>query len=99
MEDTADDAGARRGVDGEAHVADGDGAVVGDADGGAEAPDEAPPRTGGGGADDGVFLSECGLVGGVWGGADFAVDFGEVCVRDEFIEECVCGVDGVDGFG
>jgi hypothetical protein len=57
VEDTADDAWARRGVDREAEVADGDGAIVGDANGGADAPDEAPPRTGGRGADDGVFLS------------------------------------------
>ena len=99
MEDTADDAGARRGIDGEAHVADGDGAVVGDADGGADAPDKAPPGTRGRGADDGVFLSECGLVGGVRGGADFAVKFGEVGVCDELVEQGVCRVDGVDGFG
>ena len=99
MEDTADDAGARRGIDGEAKVADGDGAVVGDADGGSDAPDEAPPRAGGRGADGGVFLSESGLVGGVRSGVDFAVNFGEVGVCDELVEQGVCGVDGVDGLG
>ena len=99
MEDTADDAGARRGIDGEAKVADGDGAVVGDADGGADAPDEAPPGAGWRGADGGVFLSESGLVCGVWSGADFAVNFGEVGVCDELVEHGVCGVEGVDGLG
>ena len=99
MEDTADDAGARRGINGEAQVADGDGAVVGDANGGADAPDEAPPGTGWRGADGGVFLSECGLMGGMRGGADFAVNFGEVGVSDELLEHGVCGVDGVDGLG
>ena len=44
-------------------------------------------------------LSESGLVGGVGGGVDFAVKFGEVGVCDELVEQCVCGVDGVDGFG
>lgn len=98
MEDTADDERARRGIDGEAKVADGDGAVVGDADGGANAPDEAPPGTRRRRADGCVFLSESGLVGGVRGGADFAVDFGEVGVCDELVEQGVCGGDGVDGF-
>lgn len=44
-------------------------------------------------------MSECGLMGGMRGGADFAVKFGEVCVCDELVEHGVCGVDGVDGFG
>ena len=91
MEDTADNAGAKRGINGEAHVADGDG--------GAETPDEAPPGTGWRGADGGVFLSECGLVGGVRGGADFTVDFGEIGVGDELVEHGICRVDGVDGLG
>ena len=39
VEDTEDGAGVKWGIDGEAKVADGNG--------GADAPDEAPPRTGG----------------------------------------------------
>ena len=39
------------------------------------------------------------LVCGVGSGADFAVDFGPVGVGDECVEECVCGLDGVDGVG
>lgn len=80
------DAGAWRGVDGEAEVADGDGAVVGDADGGAEAPDEAPPRAGGGGADDGVVLGDGGVASGERGGADFAMEFAFVGVAEEVCE-------------
>ena len=58
-----------------------------------------PPGTGWRGADGGVLLSECGLMGGMRGGADFAVNFGEVGVCDELLEHGVCGVDGVDGLG
>ena len=46
-----------------------------------------------------MVLSERGLVGGVRGGADFAMDFGEVGVCDELFEQGVSGVDGVDGLG
>ena len=37
--------------------------------------------------------------GGVGCGADFAMDFGPVGVGEECVEECVCGLDGVDGVG
>jgi hypothetical protein len=54
---------------------------------------------GGGGADAGVFSGERELVGGLRGGAQFAVDLVEVGMGDEGIEQRVCRPDGVDGVG
>ena len=70
-----DEAGARRSIDGEAEVADGGLAVVADADGGAEAPDEAPPGAGRSRAEFGALFCEGLRAGGVGSGAEFAVDF------------------------
>ena len=81
-----DDAGARRGVDGKAKGADGDFAIVADKDGGSEGPDESPPRAGGSGTDDGVFSLQSGLVGGLWSGADFAMELAFVGVVKERLE-------------
>ena len=72
---TADDAGAGWGVNGLALRADGDLAVVADADAGLLAPDEGPPRAGRGGADHGTLFDEGLLVGSVRWLAQFAVDF------------------------
>jgi len=90
-----DDGGTRRGVKAQALVADGDLAIVTDADAGLQTPDERPPRTVGNGPDDGAFFCE-GLVVGLAGRlAQFAVDFVLVGVRDELVEEEV-GADQFD---
>ena len=46
-----------------------------------------------------MILRESGLVGGVWSGADFAVEFVVIGVGEELFDESVCRGDGVDGFG
>ena len=69
--------------------ANGDFAVVADADAGLLTPDIGPPGTGGGGTDDRAFFREGVLVGGVGRLAEFAVDFMLVSVRDELVEEVV----------
>jgi len=46
-----------------------------------------------------MVLGDGELVCGVGCGADFAMDFGPVGVGEECVEECVCGLDGVDGVG
>ena len=87
--EAADDGGARWGVNGLALRADGDFAVVTDADAGLLAPDVGPPRTVGIGSEDGTFFSERLLVGGVGCLAEFAVDFVLVGVRHELVEQLV----------
>jgi len=87
--EAADDGGAGWGVKGLALRADGDFAVVADADAGLLAPDVRPPRTVGGGTDDGAFFGEGLLVGGVGCLAEFAVDFVLVGVGDELVEQLV----------
>ena len=69
--------------------ADGDFAVVADADAGLLAPDVGPPRAVGGGAEDGAFFGEGLLVGGVGCLAEFAVDFVLVGVGHELVEQVV----------
>ena len=86
-EQAVDEAGAGRSVHGETEGADGDFAVVADADAGLLAPDVRPPRAVGGGADDGAFFGEGLLLGLVRGLAEFAVDFVLVAVGDELVEE------------
>ena len=85
----ADDAGAWRGVNGLALGADGDFAVVADADAGLLAPDVGPPRTGRGGTQDGAVLGQGLVAGGVGGGAEFAMDFVLVGVGQELVEQVV----------
>ena len=87
--EAADDGGAGRSVNGMALGADGDFAVVADADAGLLAPDVGPPRAVGGGTEDGAFFGEGLLVGGVGCLAEFAVDFVLVGVGHELVEEVV----------
>ena len=94
-----DETGAWRSVHGEAEGADGGFAVVADADGGAEAPDETPPGAGRRRAEFGAVLGEGEAVGGVWSGAEFAVDFVGVGVGEKLIEEGVGGFEGEDLVG
>ena len=70
-------------------VADGDFAVVADADAGLLTPDVRPPRALGGGTDDGAFLGEGLPLGGVGSLAEFAVDFVVIGVGEERVEELV----------
>jgi hypothetical protein len=87
--EAADDGGAGRGVNGLALRADGNLAVVPDADAGLLAPDVGPPRALRGGADHGALFGEGLLVGGVGCLAEFAVDFVLVGVGDELVEQWV----------
>ena len=87
--EAADDRGAGWRGDGLALRADGDFAVVTDADAGLLAPDVGPPRAVGIGPEDGTFFGEGLLVGGVGCLAEFAVDFVLVGVGDELVEQVV----------
>ena len=98
-EEAASEAGARGSVHAEAQGADGDFAVVADADGGAKAPEEAPPGAGWRRAELGTVLGEGLLVGGAGSGAEFAVDFVGVGVGEELLEEGVGGFEGEDVIG
>ena len=98
-EQAVDEAGAWRGVHGEAEGAEGDFAVVADADGGAEAPDEAPPRAGRRRAELGAVFCEGLRACGVGSRAEFAVDFVGVGVGEELVEEGVGGFEGEDVIG
>src|SRR3990172_366435 len=105
--ETADNGGAGWSVNGLALRADGDLAVVPDADAGLLAPDVGPPRTVGIGPEDGMFFGEGLLMGGVGCLAEFAVDFVLVGVGHELVEEevgpdqfddLVCGQEGDEAF-
>ena len=87
--ETTDDGGAGWSVNGLALGADGDFAVVPNADAGLLAPDVGPPRTVGIGAQDGSFFGAGLLLGGVGCLAEFAVDFVLVGVGQELIEQRV----------
>ena len=67
----------------------GDFAVVADPDPGLLAPDKRPPGTSEGGTEDGTVLGEGFGAGGVWGGAEFAMDFLLVDVRRELVQQDV----------
>ncbi len=69
--------------------ADGDFAVVADADTGLLAPDKGPPGTGWGRAQHGALFCNGLLAGGARGGAQFAVDFVLVGMGEELIQELV----------
>lgn len=88
-----------RSVHGEAEAADGGSAVVADADGGAEAPDEGPPRAGWRRAEFGAVFGERLGACSVGSGAEFAVDFVSVGVGEELVEEGVGGFEGEDLVG
>lgn len=79
--------------------ADGHFAVVADAHARALAPDKGPPRTSGRWTQDGAVLGESLLTGGVRGGAQFAVDFVLVDVRQELVEEAVGAFQFQDAVG
>jgi len=87
--EAADDGAAWWGINGLALGADGDFAIVADADTGLLAPDKRPPGTGWGGAQNGMLLGKRLLVSGEWGGAQFAVDFVLVGVGEELVQELV----------
>jgi hypothetical protein len=97
--EAADDGGARRGVEGLAGGTDGDFAVVAYAHGGAQAPDVGPPRTGWGGAENGVVLSQSPVPGGLGRGAQFAVDFMGVGVGPELVEQEIGAIQLADLVG
>lgn len=65
--------------------------VVADADAGLLAPEVGPPRALGRGTDDGAFVGEGLLVGGLGCQTEFTMDFVLVGVVDEGIEETVGG--------
>jgi hypothetical protein len=69
--------------------ANGDFAVVTDADARLLAPDKRPPRTGRHGTQDGAFFIEGLLPGGVRGGAEFPVDFVLIDMGQELVKQAV----------
>ena len=95
VEDAADEVRAGRRIHGEAEVTDGDLAVVADTDGRANAPDETPPGAVWGGSYFGLVAGAGEFVCSVGSG----VEFGAVGVGEDGVEQCVSGVDGVDGVG
>ncbi|MEO6785126.1 MAG: hypothetical protein ABI318_03245 [Chthoniobacteraceae bacterium] len=76
-------------------------AVVADADGGAEDPDEAPPRAGRRQAEFGAVFGEGRCACGGGSRAEFAVDFVGVgvAVGEELVEQGVGGFEGEDAVG
>ena len=84
-----DDGGSRWSINGLALGADGDFAVVADADAGWLAPDVGPPRAIGGGTDRGALFGEGLLLSSLGCLAEFAVDFVLVGVGHELVEEGV----------
>jgi hypothetical protein len=85
----ADHGGTWRGINGLALGADGDLAVVADADAGLLAPDVGPPRAVGIGTDDRAFFGAGLWLGLERGLAGFAVDFMLVGVGHELVEPVV----------
>ena len=83
----ADDTGPGRRVHGVALGADGNFAVVADADAGALAPDKGPPRAGGDRAQHRAFFGEGLVTGGLRRGPDVAVDFMVVGGRHQLLQE------------
>lgn len=103
----ADDFGTNGSIDGKALRARRDFAVITDADDGLLAPDERPPGTGWSGTQNRTFLGERQFFGGVRGGAQFAVDFVLVGMRQQLVQEAVgslrfsdaiCGQQGREAF-
>jgi hypothetical protein len=97
--EAADDGGTRRGFEGAAFAADGDFAVVADADSGLLAPDVGPPRASWDGAQDRPVFGEGLRAGGVGRLAEFAMDFVLVDMGQELVEEVVGGGEVVDLIG
>ena len=92
----ADDLGAGWGIDGQALGADRDFAVVTDPDGDLLAPNKGPPRTSWDWPQDGAFVGDGLLPGGVGGGAQFTVDFVCVDMWQELIQQLVGPVEFQD---
>lgn len=86
-------------MDGVAEGADGDFAVVADADAGAPAPDVRPPGAGRDRAEDGALLLAGLIPGGLRRGAEFAVDFVGVGVEQELVQEAVGGFELAEVIG
>ena len=85
----ADHSGPGWHVQGVALGADGNFAVVADADAGALAPDKGPPRAGGRRSQHRAFFGEGLVAGGLGRSSDFAVDFMGVGMRHQLIQELV----------
>ena len=83
------DGGAAGAFDAEALGADGDALIGADFGLGALAPNAGTPRAVWGGAEDGAFLRESKVPGGLRGGAQFAMEFFLVVVKAEFFEQGV----------
>ncbi len=96
---TADDAGVWGSVDVQALIADGDFSVAANAGFGALSKDVGPPRAFWGWSQDGAFLSECLVPGGLGGGGDFAMFFHLVMVFAQGIEQVIGRGQLVNVFG
>ena len=95
----ADHGGPGRGVQGVALGADGDFAVIADADAGVLAPDKGPPRAGGHWAQHRAFFGEGLVAGGLGRGPNFAVDFMGVGMREQLLQEVVGATEFADVIG
>ncbi len=95
----ADDLGARRGLDGQALGTRRDFAIVTNPDKVLLAPDKRPPRASRDWSQDGVLVGEGLLPGGVRGGAQCAVDFVLIDMREELIQEFVGPLEFQDVIG
>ena len=95
----ANDFGIGRDSEFEALSAQGDGAVWGDLDRGAQAPDVGPPRTGWDWAEHGAVLSQSLVPGGLGWGAQLAMDFMGVGVGAELFEQEVGAIPLADLVG
>ena len=84
-----DNRSSGRRIDSLALGGDRDPAVVADTDAGALAPDKGPPWTGGCRAEDGALFGQGLVAGGLWGSAEFAVDFVGVGVGHQLVQELV----------
>ncbi len=96
---TADDAGVWGSVDVKALIADGDFSVAAHEGFGALSKDVRPPRAFWGWSQDGAFLSECLVPGGLRSGADFAMFFHLVMVFAQGIEQVIGRGQLVNVFG
>src|SRR5574340_1411218 len=83
----APDGGARRSGNVQAVGAQGDFSVITDSDAGLEAPDIRPPRAGWRRAQGGALLGQGLVTGRLWGGAQFAVDFMLIGMREQLLEQ------------
>lgn len=79
----------RRGVNGLALGADGDFAVITDADAGLLTPDIGPPRAGWGGPQDGAVFRQGQAASRQRGGPEFPMDFMLVGMKPELVQEAV----------